>query len=89
MSAAESAAGDVLLSVRDLRVEFRTGNRVVHAVNGVSLDVRSGETLGHSRRERLGQEHHVRSGARHPGFTAGLWSPAGEAVFEGEESVRL
>ena len=45
MSAAESAAGDVLLSVKNLRVEFRTANRVVHAVNGVSLDVRSGETL--------------------------------------------
>jgi oligopeptide transport system ATP-binding protein len=38
-------AADTLLSVKDLRVEFRTGNRVVNAVNGVSLDVRSGETL--------------------------------------------
>ena len=37
--------GDILLSVRDLYVEFRTGNRVVNAVNGVTLDVCNGETL--------------------------------------------
>ncbi|SIO11343.1 ABC transporter ATP-binding protein [Vannielia litorea] len=37
-------AGD-LLDIRDLRVEFRLGTRVVHAVNGVSLTVKRGETL--------------------------------------------
>ena len=36
---------EVLLSVQDLSVEFRTGQRIVHAVNGVSFEVRSGETL--------------------------------------------
>lgn len=34
-----------LLEVKDLKVEFRTGGRVVNAVNGVSLDVNHGETL--------------------------------------------
>jgi len=34
-----------LLVVEDLRVEFRTDDGVVNAVNGVSLEVRSGETL--------------------------------------------
>ena len=39
--------GDVVLRVRDLVVEFRAGNGgTVHAVSGVSLDVRRGETLG-------------------------------------------
>ena len=34
-----------LLEVRDLRVEFRTGQRIVNAVNGVGFHVSRGETL--------------------------------------------
>ncbi len=36
----------MLLSVRDLTVRFRTHDGTVHAVNGVSLDVDEGETIG-------------------------------------------
>ena len=34
-----------LLRVDDLNVEFRTGGRVINAVNGVSLEIQTGETL--------------------------------------------
>jgi len=35
-----------LLSIRDLVVKFRTRDGTIHAVNGVSLDLDQGETLG-------------------------------------------
>ncbi|MBK5222489.1 MAG: ABC transporter ATP-binding protein [Acidimicrobiia bacterium] len=37
---------DVLMRIEDLVVEFHTSSGTVHAVSGISLDVRRGETLG-------------------------------------------
>jgi len=48
-----------LLQVRDLHVAFVTPDRTVHAVNGVSFDVKRGETLGILGRIGLGQERHL------------------------------
>ena len=42
----DEAATGALLSVRDLRVRFGSGERTVHAVNGISYDLAEGETLG-------------------------------------------
>ncbi len=41
-----AAKPDALLSLEDLRVEFRLGRRTLKAVNGVSLDIAPGECLG-------------------------------------------
>lgn len=41
----ESLSSDVVLSVRDLSVEYLTRRGVVKAVRGVSFDLRKGESL--------------------------------------------
>jgi peptide/nickel transport system ATP-binding protein len=42
-----AAAGEPLLSVQDLRTDYPTrGGGVLHAVDGVSFDIRAGETVG-------------------------------------------
>lgn len=41
-----SENNESLLSVRDLYVEYTSDKKVIHAVNGVSLDIRKGKTLG-------------------------------------------
>jgi peptide/nickel transport system ATP-binding protein len=45
-AAAGAAGGDPVAAVTDLRVTFRRGGRDIHALRGVSLDVRPGEILG-------------------------------------------
>ena len=37
---------DNILEIRDLVVEYRTDEAVIHAVNGVNLDIKQGETIG-------------------------------------------
>ena len=37
---------EVLLKIRDLQIDYKTDLETVHAVNGVSLTLNKGETLG-------------------------------------------
>jgi oligopeptide/dipeptide ABC transporter ATP-binding protein len=43
---AERATGGLVASVQDLSVHFETKAGLVHAVDGISFDIRHGETLG-------------------------------------------
>lgn len=46
-SQSNQAAAEILIAIRDLKVHFNLGgNRVVKAVDGVTLDIYQGETLG-------------------------------------------
>jgi oligopeptide/dipeptide ABC transporter ATP-binding protein len=44
----QSASGEPIIAVRDLKVHFKVGTRgdTVKAVDGVSLDIKTGETIG-------------------------------------------
>src|SRR5262249_25271413 len=42
----QQAATSPLLKIENLVVEYVVGNKIVHAVSGVSLDIARGETLG-------------------------------------------
>ena len=41
-----SENAETLLSVRDLYVEYTSDRKIIHAVNGVSLEIKKGKTLG-------------------------------------------
>ena len=76
-----------LLQVRDLRVTFVTPDRTVHAVNGVSFDVKRGETLGILGESGSGKSVTLRSILRlHPEHRT-RWS--GSIRLEGEEVLEM
>ena len=62
---------NVLLSVEDLVVEFETGGETVHAVSGVSFDLREGETLGIVGESGCGKTSTARAVAQLPPPTSG------------------
>jgi peptide/nickel transport system ATP-binding protein len=70
---------DSLLTIDDLTVEFRIGRRrMIHAVSGVSLDIRAGETLGLVGESGCGKSTIARS-------IVGLQIPTnGKIVFAGK-----
>jgi len=95
MNAAESskqfAAADNLLQVKDLKVQFpvsrggffRREKRVVHAVDGVSFDIRAGETLGLVGESGCGKSTTGRA------ITRLIYPTSGEVSFEGHDLLSL
>jgi len=76
-----------LLEVRDLHVTFVTPDRTVHAVNGVSFDLKRGETLGILGESGSGKSVTLRSILRlHPEHRA-RWS--GSIRVEGDEVLDM
>ncbi len=77
--------GEVLLSVRDLRVGFVTPDGLVEAVRGVSLDVDAGELVGLVGESGSGKSTVVQAVLRSlgpPGVITG-----GQVLFDGQDLV--
>jgi peptide/nickel transport system ATP-binding protein len=78
------SADDVLLRVENLVVEFAAGRRAkVHAVSGISLDVREGETLGIVGESGCGKSTTGRAIMQLPRPTSG------SVFFEGQDLTKL
>ena len=77
-----------LLQVRDLRTEFVTQDGIVHAVNGVSFDLREGETLGIVGESGCGKSVSVLSMIRlipqPPGRIVD-----GQVIFQGKDLLKI
>ena len=76
-----------LLEVRDLNVTFRTPDRTVHAVNGVSFDVKRGETLGILGESGSGKSVTLRSVLRLHPENRTRWT--GSIKLEGDEVLSM
>jgi oligopeptide transport system ATP-binding protein len=77
-----------LLRVRDLAVTFGSGDRTVHAVNGISYDLERGETLGVVGESGCGKSVSSLALMRLLPKPAARIT-AGEIVFDGEEILTL
>jgi len=82
-SAHLSGSDDTLLRVDDLVVEFPTDKGVVHAVSGISFDIRDGETLGLVGESGCGKSTTGRALMQLPAPTSG------SVTFEGTDLTSL
>lgn len=79
---------NTFLSVKDLAVEYSSGGRIIHAVNGVSFELDKGETLGLVGETGAGKTSIAKAILRVlPDPPARI--PKGEIVLEGQDVMRL
>ena len=79
---------DNILEIRDLVVEYHTDDAVIHAVNGVNLDVRRGETIGLVGETGAGKTTIARSILRILQTPPAKFG-GGNIVFEGQDIMSL
>src|SRR5215468_5695015 len=81
-------AGDVLLDVRNLQTQFKTSGGVVRAVDGVSWDVRAGETVALVGESGCGKSVSALSIMRLVSAPAGRIL-GGEILFKGRDLLKI
>ena len=79
---------DILLSVKDLEVQYTSEGTVIHAVNGVSFDLKRGQTLGLVGETGAGKTTIAKSIMRIIADPPGKIN-AGEVFFHGEDLLKL
>ncbi len=82
-----TTASPLVASVQDLRVHFQTKAGMVHAVDGVSFDIRDGETLGLVGETGSGKSVTARSFLRLVQTPPGVYA-GGKILFWPEEARR-
>jgi oligopeptide transport system ATP-binding protein len=83
-----ATAQKTLLEIKDLTVRFHTSDGVVKAVNGVSYDLKEGETLGVVGESGCGKSVHARSIMRLIPIPPGKIE-RGEIWYEGRDLLKL
>src|SRR5438034_11755669 len=80
--------GDILLDVRNLQTQFATSGGIVRAVDGVSWDVRAGETVALVGESGCGKSVSALSVMRLVAAPAGR-IVGGQIVFNGRDLLTL
>ena len=84
----ENKNAETLFSIRDLVVEYHSGQSIIHAVNGVSLSLNAGETLGLVGETGAGKTTIARAALRIlPDHS--LERVEGEILFEGKDVLQM
>ena len=77
-----------LFEVKDLVVEYHSGDSIIHAVNGVSFDLKAGETLGLVGETGAGKTSIARASLRIlPEYS--VEKVSGEILYNGKDVLKM